>query len=233
MTTDPSLMIKQAVKFFLSHWYLGLQPSLVINTGYYGDIFLSSEVKSCKQPYQPFLFRRRRSGQQSRQRRSNKRSRARDIELERGLEPHQLNEVLSMPTIGMDSYPDATVSDLDNAKFTPALKVANLDTAVQAVPEFIDVSCQSEPCKPQPKPQSLTFVKNEAISIPPRKIFHPTIINASKSRHGKHPSELSKEEIVQFNAYLKWKHDIGEPVQKDLIYLPSMMRDCLHCGNPT
>ena len=40
MTTDPSLMIKQAVQFFLSQWYLGLQPSLVINTGYYGDIFL-------------------------------------------------------------------------------------------------------------------------------------------------------------------------------------------------
>ena len=71
-----------------------------------------------------------------------------------------------MQTIGMDSYPDATVFDLDNAQFTPALKVVNLDTAVQAVPEFIDVSCQSEPCKPQPKLQSLTFVKNEAISIP-------------------------------------------------------------------
>ena len=260
MATDPSIIIKQAVQFFLSQWYLGLRPSLVVNTGYYGDIFLSSEVKTCQQPYQPSSFRRRRSGQQSRQRRSDKRTRARALlanvsnkidgleastpakpgDVERDPEPlnslEKLNEDSCEPIIGMyqiSDLDDASIIDLDNASVESALMAVNVNAAVQAVPQFTDVSCQSDPNKPQFNPRSLSIVRNKAVSIPPKKIFHPAIINASKSRYGKHPSELSQEEIVQFNTYLKWKHDIGEPVQDDLIYLPSMIRDCLHCGYPT
>merc|ERR1712129_617127 len=42
----------------------------------------------------------------------------------------------------------------------------------------------------------LSFVKNAAISIKPRKIYHPTIINACEAMFKKHPDQLVSEEIV-------------------------------------
>ena len=104
------------------------------------------------------------------------------------------------------------------------------DASVQTTFNSEDISCQTEP----PKPVKLTAVMNPTISVPPRTIYHPAVINASKSRYNKHPSELSKEEFKSFNQYLHKKRDVyGEPVEFDPIYLPTSMRNCLHCGHLT
>ena len=79
----------------------------------------------------------------------------------------------------------------------------------------------------------LSIEKLLNISIPPKTIYHPAIINATKSFYGKHPSELSSEECEKFNWYLEHKRNSGEPVESDIIYLPSSMRNCLHCDLPT
>ena len=38
-------------------------------------------------------------------------------------------------------------------------------------------------------------------SIPPRPVFNPAIINASKAMFSKHPSQLEPVEILKFNYY--------------------------------
>ena len=81
--------------------------------------------------------------------------------------------------------------------------------------------------------QSLSVAKNSSISIAPKLIYHPAIINASKAFYGKGPSELSKAEKSKFKFYLDRKKELGEPVESDIVFLPSSMRDCLHCGYPT
>ena len=102
--------------------------------------------------------------------------------------------------------------------------------SVQAVNESADSSCETEPF---PAPKHLSTTKLAPISIPPRVIYHPAIINATKSFYHKHPSELSYDEMKEFKLYLDHKQARGQPVEEDLIYLPSSMRSCLHCGHPT
>ena len=105
------------------------------------------------------------------------------------------------------------------------------DAMCQVVNEVADATCQTEPLPPR-KP-ILSIEKLSNISIPPKTIYHPAIINATKSFYGKHPSELSSEECEKFNWYLEHKRNSGEPVESDIIYLPSSMRNCLHCDLPS
>ena len=52
--------------------------------------------------------------------------------------------------------------------------------------------------------------------------------------HGKHPSELTREEVAKFKMYQEFKLKSGEPIEHDVIYLPSGgMKPCLQCGNLT
>ena len=80
----------------------------------------------------------------------------------------------------------------------------------------------------------LSFVKNAAISIKPRKIYHPTIINACEAMFKKHPDQLVSEEIIKFNHYRNWKTEMGDPLESNVVYLPAGgLRTCLVCGHLT
>ena len=104
-----------------------------------------------------------------------------------------------------------------------------VDAAVQTSTTSKDAASETKPAKPV----ILTTTVNPSHSISPRNIFHPAIINVSRSLYERHPSELSKEEFRTFNRYLHQKRNNGEPVELDPKYLPTSMRDCLHCGHPT
>ena len=85
-----------------------------------------------------------------------------------------------------------------------------------------------------PKKPNLSIVTQPSISVPPKKIYHSAIIKACYAITGKdHPSQLLPEEVKKFKAYIDHKREIGEPVESDLLYLPTSMRDCIHCGYPT
>ena len=89
------------------------------------------------------------------------------------------------------------------------------------------------PPRIQTKPKlSLTCVQTTSIS--PRAIYHPAIISACKAFHGKHPSQLTPEEANKFNFYRTYKQQHGEPIEDDIVYLPSGgMKNCLQCGELT
>ena len=83
----------------------------------------------------------------------------------------------------------------------------------------------------QPK---LATTKLPEINIKPKKIYHPSIINACNSMFKKHPDNLSQEEIEKFNTYRSWKSQIGDPFESNPIFLPiGGLRTCLICANLT
>ena len=85
-----------------------------------------------------------------------------------------------------------------------------------------------------PEQPKLTTIKLEQIDIKPKKIYHPTILNACDTMFKKHPDQLSQEEIHKFNYYRNWKSEIGDPIEANPIYLPiGGLRKCLICGNLT
>ena len=84
------------------------------------------------------------------------------------------------------------------------------------------------------KMSNLNIVKIQSTSIPPRPVYHPTIINACTAMFAKHPSELGQDEIEKFKRYRNHKIQIGEPLETEIIYLPSGgLRTCLHCKELT
>ena len=81
---------------------------------------------------------------------------------------------------------------------------------------------------------SLNIIKSQSISIPPRPVYHPAIINACIKFFAKHPSELRRDEFQKFKQYRKDKAQIGEPHESENIYLPiGGLRTCLNCGELT
>ena len=81
---------------------------------------------------------------------------------------------------------------------------------------------------------SLSQVKNEGINIRPRKIYHPSIINACLALFKKHPDLLAQEEIIKFNEYRAWKKEVNDPLESNPVYLPiGGLRRCLVCENLT
>ena len=85
-----------------------------------------------------------------------------------------------------------------------------------------------------PTTPKLSFAKTSVQSISPRPIYHPAIINASIAMHQKHPTLLSPEELIKFNMYIRYKIDRGQPIEEELMYLPSGgVRNCLQCGHLT
>ena len=84
------------------------------------------------------------------------------------------------------------------------------------------------------KTPKLSIRKNGTTSIPPRSVYHPAIINASNAMFQKHPSQLSPEELQKFKYYQEHKIRIGEPLETEIIFLPSGgIRTCLNCGEIT
>ena len=84
------------------------------------------------------------------------------------------------------------------------------------------------------KKANLKAVINLPISISPRKIYHPSIINASESLFKKHPDMLQQDEIIKFNHFKKYKSEIGDPLETNVVFLPiGGLRKCLVCENLT
>lgn len=151
---DPSFLINNAVNYFLYQWYSGLQPSLIINTCYNGEIVISSKVKSIRQ--QSSSNRRRRSGRHARERRRMERSRTLASDKSIVEETVQLETtVVERKSVGnshllaCDDEPTMDLSIRSDAVPDVAVKEVTLfDAAVQAVPILYDAVCQSEQVKP-------------------------------------------------------------------------------------
>ena len=80
----------------------------------------------------------------------------------------------------------------------------------------------------------LNFKRNQAVSISPRKTYHPAIHGACQAMFSKHPCDLTPEEIHKFNFYKNHKIQIGEPLESEIIYLPvGGIRTCNNCGELT
>ena len=85
-----------------------------------------------------------------------------------------------------------------------------------------------------PQDLNLSIVKNAGIDIRPRKIYHPTIINACLAMYNKHPDALTQDEVLKFNEYRRWRSEMGQPLESNVIYLPiGGLRTCLICGHLT
>ena len=79
------------------------------------------------------------------------------------------------------------------------------------------------------KMSSLNIVKSQAISIPPRRVYHPAIINACIAFFAKHPSELRQDKAEKFKQHIQDKAQIGEPLESEEIYLPTGgLRTCIN-----
>ena len=217
----PPIVVQQVLCQFFNQWYSGLRPTLMLETKENGAIVVSSSIvleqisnapnkKETRKHNQ-----KRKSGHASRQRRQAARA-----------EKKQKQDSVSTQT---QEIPDCTVPlvcSLDQLQ-------SRVNTAVQAVRETADAACDVKPPALPARKPNLSIIKNAAVSIPPRRIYHPAIHNIARTMFNKHPDELSEEEIEKFNSYCEWKRENGEPIETDVIHLPSSMRDCLHCGHPT
>ena len=87
---------------------------------------------------------------------------------------------------------------------------------------------------PSMQKAELEFARLCSISIPPRPIYHPAIVNACKDMFDKHPSSLLPNEVDQFNFVRNHALQVGEPLENCAVYLPSGgVRTCLNCGQLT
>ena len=86
-------------------------------------------------------------------------------------------------------------------------------------------------------PEPILMIQNQEgsqISIRPRKIYHPTTINACESLFKKHPDMLQPEEVIKFNNFRKYKKEVGDPLETNVVFLPiGGLRKCLICGHLT
>ena len=206
----PLFIAEQAMKSFIGQWLSGLQPSISLTTRSDGSIIATSEVTSTSVIKIPIrnqsavsLFPRR-SGKNARYRRKFKRT----------------------AKINSNASRDPQTISEEQAEHLPVTREMSIhvDKSVQAVSLSADSACETEPF---PVPRTLTTTKLAPLSIPPKVIYHPAIINATQSFYQKHPSELSKKEMKELKFYHDQKQARGQPVEEDLIYLPTFMRNCL------
>ena len=220
------LIVQQAVSEFFRQWYFGLRPNLTLKTYQNGDVMISSTllINEIQNQINHSTDQRnsgnhkKKSGRSSRRRRQIKRNDAR-------------NEAIASPSTLTDS--DIGVATDQEPPFleevNDALQHCMINAAVQTVATSVDFACETTPTS-LPREPMLSIVNNASISIPPREIFHHATLNASQAICGKHPSQLTPEETKKFNFYLARKCEMGQPVESDVVYLPSSMRNCLHCG---
>ena len=117
------------------------------------------------------------------------------------------------------------------------LSISTLES-ISILPENLELDVCVLPATdipPAPPPKlNLEFVKNQAVSIPPRPVYHPAIFNASEAIFGKHLDDLTPDEFNKFNVYRIHQSQIGKPLEEQTIYLPNGgMRSCLNCGELT
>ena len=140
-------------------------------------------------------------------------------------------------------FPSLQICPQENSSFLPSkqnsLSIAPQETfslSPSQVQPNLAVSFQSSmdiPPNSQKMP-NLNIVKIQSISIPPRPVYHPAIINACSAMFDKHPSKLRQDEVDKFMRYRNHKTKIGEPLETEIIYLPSGgLRNCLNCRELT
>ena len=132
-------------------------------------------------------------------------------------------------------------------KIKKRTKDASIQTSTVSLATKMDVSCgKSSPIPnltmsvlpsvnvpPFIRPSTLAFTRNKSISIPPRKVYHPSIINACMGMLGKHPSQLTEDEAAKFSYFQQYKKEQGDPNKTSLSFRPIDMKNCLHCGHLT
>ena len=227
----PIDVIDQAVRFFISQWCRGLQPSLKLVTKANGAVRAFTGVIS-EQPEPLLNLRRNDSGINSRNKRRLKR-RTIDQNKDRNLyvssQSSQTSNLDILDNSVLDDVAPTSIEE-DYECLPNDHQTTSTEAAVQAVVVSTDVACGNNSSS---LAKNLSVATVQCTDIPPRRIYHPAIINASKAFYSKHPSELTHDEVQKFEFYLKWKCQNGEPVESDIVYLPSSMRNCLHCGQLT
>ena len=243
---QPSYVIEQAVRLFHHYWHLGLQPTFNLKTLSNGAICVSSDVLLLPPNVQfheqnsPNISRRRKSSRNARKNRRSRRlanhnkypedndeSNNQDDDNDVSYEEKELELFLEPPEPEISTQ--STLPEYSSIQSKTLDHATTVQAAVQAVNVNVDVACQAANFHRS----KLSISECVTTSIPPRPIYHPAIINASMAFFKKHPSNLTEDEISKFNCYLKRKQELGEPVEKDVIFQPSSMRNCLHCGYPT
>ena len=112
-----------------------------------------------------------------------------------------------------------TITKLPPVNISPKIKVLSFSQSTN-----VDIL---------PKQQNLTFAEVKNVSVLPKPSYHPAIIKACISIFNKKPDKLDPDEILKFNRYRNHKIQNGEPIEDDIIYLPTSMKNCLHCDQPT
>ena len=114
-----------------------------------------------------------------------------------------------------------SISPQETFSFSPPKLIPNLAVSFQS----------SMDIPPNLKKMSIQI---QSTSIPPRPVYHPAIINACTAMFAKHPSQLQQDEVEKFKRYRHHKTQIGEPLETEIIYLPSGgLRTCLNCRELT
>ena len=212
----PIYVAEQAMKIFIAQWLSGLKPSLKLSTKIDGTIVVMYEVSSVAVNSKKDNCitngsrRRRRSGINSRIRRKLSRCARSDV---------------------TDDQPTKEVANLS----TEFISTSALLTPVKEELSFQKLeSIDIVPVEP-PKNPSLSIQAQSSVSIPPRRIYHPAILKACENMHGKHPSQLTPDEVRKFKLYQEYKARNGEPpIEEDIIFQPcGGLRTCVQCGQLT
>ena len=234
-------VIEQAVETFISHWINGLKPSLKLSTKSDGSVIVMSDVSTLPTSQNHNIPIRDNSHQPSknnaRYRRKLRRREARTetldsndyvVEMKNAVPKESESSVVSEESQYTSITP--TTSDYSSmivdCSTTLTSKKPNLSYKTL---ESVDIPSQIHSAA------KLSVVAQPSLSIPPRTIYHPAILNAVRSMHGKHPSELNTEEIAKFKLYQQYRRRNGDPpIEEEIIYLPAGgLRTCMQCGNLT
>ena len=85
-----------------------------------------------------------------------------------------------------------------------------------------------------PTSRELSIAKQPTVSIPPRSVYHPAVLNACNAMFGKHPSNLTPQEINKFKLYQRLKISIGDSIEEDIVNQTfGGVGTCVLCGHLT
>ena len=234
---------EEAMKTFIAQWFRGLMPSLQLSTKPDGTISVKSQVLTfptlsshATWTANDAIFRCRRSGYFSRLRRRKERS---ELMLKTNGPGCMDLKDSQQPTLTDIIGPDILVHDSNvvQSSFKPNLiveKLAPIDIA-PIKPNLTVEKLAPTDIGPSPScPPKLTIEAQSVISISPRTVHHPAIINACYSIIGKHPSQMTASEEEKFQLFKQFKRNNGQPIEEDVVFLPiGGLRTCLNCDNLT
>ena len=213
----PLFVAEQAVRHFIIQWLSGSQPLLQLSTKPDGSIHVTSEVDTVPVPVQmkPKSIRptsHRRSGHFARlRRRENRMARK----------------------VPADSHASSLQSQIDVTSSTDCSTMTSPVKPKLTTSKIISCDLSPEESSHLSRPK-LSITTQPSLSIPPRIIYHPTVVNACYAILGKHPSSLTPEEAQQFKKYKEFKAKNNDPIEKNVVYLPiGGIRTCMHCEQPT